>query len=265
MNWHNFFNRRTGLWLSTAAFLLSCIWLLLHLPPSETSGEFQLSRPEPAFLGNPGEVSLEVRSWRPPKADKLQLVSAANGLDFSPARQRLFGISKKGFRWQCRRSFWAVKFGNYPSLQVSYGKEKLQHLTLAMAVLPRPNLTGLEAPPPPPAPQSDFLWPVLYFCLLLAIGLDVGLAFWQGQQPRAKALHRLKRLQAGKAGGAELWQIWQHFANPSCSSLQLGAEIGKMRFAPGAMTRERFEYCRQLLAGELRLQGAVVRVSHYAR
>ncbi|MFA6929080.1 MAG: hypothetical protein WCT05_02055 [Lentisphaeria bacterium] len=265
MKWHNFFNLRTGLWLSTATFLLSCTWLLLRLSPSETSGEFQLSRPEPAFLGNLGEVSLEVRSWLPPEADKLRLTSASNSLDFSPAQRLLVGISKKGFRWQCRRFFWAVEFGNYPSLQASYGAEKLQHLVLDMAVLHRPNLTSLEIPREFPATQSDFLWPILCFSLLLAIGLDAGLAFWQRQQPRAQALRRLKHLQAGKAGGAELWQIWRYFANPSCYSLQLGAEIGKMRFAPGAMTTVRFERCRKLLAGELRLQGTVVRVSHCAR
>ena len=239
----------SGICLSTAAFLFLLVAIRIILVP-QYIGQHQLHLPQPPYIGNPGEVTLEIYCWRKPDKDLLRIEPVPAGLEISEEELGLTGISLKGFRWQSRKLFWAVEFGEYRVLPVICGPLKFQ-LPLQLKILPRLDLSGLEIPPPPPAPTGKTL-PFLLFVAILAMFSDLLLAFWRWHQPRNRALRLLKALPADAAGSAGLWQIWHQFTEPSSLHNWLGSQIRKMQFSPAGLTQERFALCKALLAGKLR-------------
>ncbi len=247
------FCRRLALFLSLAAFLLSAI-LALTLRCPESIGEFQMRPPSLPYLGNPGEILLEVSSWRRPQ-QKLLLTELPSGMDFLPLRPRLFGLSSKGFRWQISCFFWAVDFAEYESLTASYGQFK-EIIPLRLQIIPRQDLSGLAMPPPASIPTSRL--PLLvYFLAAFLVLTDLLLQAISQQQARRRILRQLKTLPADAAGCAALWRIWRQFTLPTAQNCWLGTEIRKMQFAPNGLNRERFALCRELLIGECRKNGSI--------
>lgn len=250
---HNDFQRRRwlffGICLSAAAFLLLLAGIPMILAP-QYIGQHQMRLPQPPYIGIPGEVTLEIYCWRKPDKGLLRIEPIPAGLEVSEETLRLTGISLKGFRWQSRKLFWAVQFSEYPVLPVICGPLKFQ-LPLQLKILPRPDLSGLEMPPPPPAPSGKTL-PVLFFIAILTIFGDLLLALWRWLQPCSRALRQLKALPANAAGCAGLWQIRCQLTEPSSLRCWLDTEIRKMQFAPAGLTPARFALCQALLASQLR-------------
>jgi hypothetical protein len=245
------FCRRLALFLSLAAFLFSAILALILRCP-ESIGEFQVRLPCPPYLGNPGEILLEVHSWRRPQ-QKLLLAGLPSGMDFLSVQPRLAGVSGKGFRWQISCLFWAVEFTEYESLTASYGQLK-ETIPLHLQIMPRQDLSGIDMPPPAAIPASR-LSLLVYFLAALFVLADLLLQAASRQQAQRRALRQLKTLPANTEGCAALWRVWRQFTLPTAQSCWLGAEIRKMQFAPDGLNRERFALCRELLIGECRKSG----------
>jgi hypothetical protein len=245
---NKYFQRRRWLFfclcLSAAAFL----FLLVALAP-QYIGQHQLRAPQPPYIGNPGEVTLEIYCWRKPDQNLLRIEPLPDGLEASEETLQLTGISLKGFRWQSRRLFWAVQFGEYPVLPVICGPLKFQ-LPLQLKILPRPDLSGLEIPPPPPAPVGKTL-PILLFAAFLAIFVDLLLTFRCWNQPHSRALRQLDTLPANTAGCAKLWHVCRRFSAPSSLRCWLSSQIRMMQFSPAGLTPERFALCKALLRQHL--------------
>ncbi|MDD3694680.1 MAG: hypothetical protein PHG44_01780 [Lentisphaeria bacterium] len=238
-----------------AAFFVLCA-LALYFARAETHyGGFQLSLPEPPFLGQPGLLSYELQSWRKPEPSQLRLHSPSQNLDFSAAKLQLRGIGTRGFKWRIQLQFWAVKFADLQPLSADYANKQRQVFTETFTIMPRPGLrppgiptySGTEQP-------SAWTWLLFWLCLALA-ALDLLLRFLsQHGSHQAKALRSLRAQKSYSAASAKvLWRIWQANAAPCWQSQALGRQIRQLRFAQVKNPELLHQLCRQQLQAQLKL------------